>query len=189
MRQSREVKAESHRTIVAKASRMFRERGIEGTSVADVMQAANMTHGGFYKHFGSKDHMLAAAITAAFDEIIARLDGEGRSARGALEAFVAMYLSEGHVDHPGLGCPIASLGTETSRLDGVAAEASANGTARLLDALEAHMAGPRATARGRAEHLLATLVGAIVLARAAGATGRTGAARQILEACRARLHT
>jgi len=183
MRQSREVKAESHRAIVAKASKMFRERGIAQTSVADVMQAARMTHGGFYKHFASKDDMLAAAITLAFDEIIAKIASGGQSSMSVIDAYVSMYLSDDHIEHPGLGCPAPSLGTEASRLGGVAGDASASGIARVIDALEAQMPGPKATARARAEQTLATLVGAVVIARAAG---KTDVGREVLEACRSK---
>ena len=184
MRQSREAKAESHRTIVAKAAEMFRERGVEGTSVADVMGAARMTHGGFYKHFDSKEDLLAAAITAGFDGILERFDTEGGNAKDAVEAFVSMYLSRGHVEQPGAGCPIAALGAETSRLDGVASEATAEGIVRLVDKLAILLPGPKASARERALHLLATLVGAVVIARAAG---ETPVGRQVLEACRSRI--
>lgn len=184
MRQSREAKAESHRTIVAKASKMFRERGIEHTSVADVMKAARMTHGGFYKHFASKEDMLAAAITMAFDEIIAKISAGGEGTKSAIDAFIAMYLSSDHVEHPGLGCPLPALGTEASRLGGVAGDASADGIARVIDALAAQMPGPKETARARAQHLLATLAGAVVIARAAG---KTEVGREVLEACRSQL--
>lgn len=65
MRQSRKAKAETNQTVVKAASRMLRERGIDGTGVGDVMQAANKTHGGFYRHFGSKEALLMAAMEDA----------------------------------------------------------------------------------------------------------------------------
>ncbi len=68
MRMSREAMADHHEQIVSAASRMLRERGIEGTSVADLMQAVGLTHGGFYRHFESKDALVAEAAEAAFAE-------------------------------------------------------------------------------------------------------------------------
>ncbi len=69
MRVSREAKAESKARILGAAARMVRERGVEATAVADVMEAAGMTNGGFYRHFRSKDEMIALAIGAAFAEL------------------------------------------------------------------------------------------------------------------------
>jgi TetR/AcrR family transcriptional regulator, transcriptional repressor for nem operon len=184
MRQSREAKAESNRAIVAEASRLFRERGVEGASVADVMQAAQMTHGGFYKHFGSKDDLLAASLTAAFDGFVEGIASHTGSGAEAIDAFVAMYLSKDHLENPGLGCPIATLGIEMSRLNGAAAQAMADGIARVTDALAARMPGPKSTAYERAQFLLSALAGALLVARAAGST-KAGMA--VIETCRARL--
>lgn len=184
MRQTRAAKAESRRIIVAEAAKMFRERGVEGASVADVMQAARMTHGGFYKHFASKDDLLAAAIDAAFDTFVAGLSDPTLSDRAAIDAFVAMYLSHAHLQNPGVGCPIVLLASETSRSGGAAAQAMATGIARVTDALAARLPGPKATVATRARVLLATLAGAVVLARAAGDPSRGMA---ILDACRERL--
>ena len=86
MRMSREAAAESKARIVATASKMLRARGLEGASIADVMVAAGMTHGGFYKHFATKDDLNAAAIGAAFGEIVDRFDA--RESAGGVEAAI-----------------------------------------------------------------------------------------------------
>ena len=116
MRKSKEVAAESRKRIVDAASRSLRARGVEGTSVADVMHAAGMTHGGFYKHFTSKDELSALASRAAFQEVVARFDERERSAGrdAARQAYLAEYLSSAHVERPEIGCPVTfCCGEET----------------------------------------------------------------------------
>ena len=75
MRQSREAKAETYQSVVGEASRLFRANGIDGTSVADVMKAAKKTHGGFYRHFDSKESLLLAALRTAFEDMLAMAHG------------------------------------------------------------------------------------------------------------------
>jgi len=105
MRMSREAKAQSKTRILNAASKMVRERGIDAASVAEVMQAAGMTNGGFYRHFQSKEEMVALAIRAAFDEIADRFDKrlEQSGAAAAIEAYVGEYLSKRHLEHPSHG--------------------------------------------------------------------------------------
>ncbi|MEL6618022.1 MAG: helix-turn-helix domain-containing protein, partial [Pseudomonadota bacterium] len=71
---SADEKRQSHERILKAASRLFRERGIEATSVADVMKAAGLTHGGFYRHFSSKDALVAAAFGHAVDEVLSAVE-------------------------------------------------------------------------------------------------------------------
>src|ERR1700761_7367242 len=107
MRVSQAEKEKSHARIVAGASRLLRERGLNGASVDEVMKAAGLTHGGFYKHFDSKGALIEAAIGAALDGFAEPLE-RGEPER-AVAAYRALYLSEGHKNHPGIGCPVASL--------------------------------------------------------------------------------
>ncbi|MBY0294826.1 MAG: TetR/AcrR family transcriptional regulator, partial [Methylobacterium sp.] len=154
MRVSKEAAAASRARIVAAASRLLRERGVEATSIADVMAAAGLTHGGFYKHFGSKDDLVAAAVGAAFAGHAERF-AERRAALGAqvaLRAYLDEYLSPEHVAHPGLGCPVAALGAEAGRSSAAVADAFARGVeetiARFLTA--APPGSDAATARAAA---------------------------------------
>ena len=142
---------------------MFRERGIEATSVSDVMQAAGLTHGGFYRHFRSKEELVAAAFRAAvkevLDEMLSAPPGAEREA--ARERYIALYLSNEHLSNRANGCPLAALGTEIARLDGnVRSESSqaVTGMARLLDDGEV-------SDKGLAT--MALLLGTITLARLA----------------------
>jgi TetR/AcrR family transcriptional repressor of nem operon len=184
MRMSREATAQSKARILNAASKLVRERGIEAASVAEVMQAASMTNGGFYRHFRSKDEMIAMAIRAAFDEITDRFDRrlQQKGAAAAIDAYVLDYLSERHVEHPGHGCPVAGAGTDAGRRSGVFGEEFAAGTEKLIERLSAGPGGNAGATLKRAEALrrLAMLVGAVVIARAAG---RSALRQEILAAC------
>ncbi|ACA17407.1 transcriptional regulator, TetR family [Methylobacterium sp. 4-46] len=172
MRVSKEAAAASRVRIVEAASRLLRERGIEATSIADVMEAAGMTHGGFYKHFRSKDDLVAAALGAAFaghaDRFDRRRAREGAAA--ALAAYLAEYLSADHVAHPGVGCPVAALGIDAGRGSAEVAAALARGVEDIVARVAAAEPDGRGPARARAAAIrrLAAMVGAVVVARGVG---------------------
>src|SRR5258707_3203845 len=105
MRKSREEAAQTRKRIVTAASEEFRKNGIVATGLNDLMKAADLTHGGFYKHFESKDQLVAEACAEAVEAMIERLTAAGSSA-------VAMYLSTRHRDDPAVGCPLAAIGSE-----------------------------------------------------------------------------
>lgn len=188
-RVSREAKAASHARILEVAARQFRERGIGSTGVADVMKAAGLTHGGFYRHFETKDDLAAAAIARAFDESIGVLEaglakGGGRP---ALVDYVNRYLSEQHVANPGVGCPIVTLGTEAARGSPAERMAIAAGIDRIVGRLAEGIGGEGVQARQRASGLLSLLVGTVVLARSASTADQMRdiltAGRQLAERC------
>lgn len=154
---------ENRKRIVETAARLFRERGVAGVSVADVMAEVGLTHGGFYKQFASKDALVAEAVAQAFGEAGERLAAASR------EDFVRGYLSAEHRDRRGDGCPAAGFGGDLSHDDqGTAVDAYAKGVDRYAREL-----GSLAD--------VATLVGAIVLARA---TAGTEVSDRVLEAAR-----
>ena len=158
--------AERHEGILDAAARLFRERGFEGVKVADVMAAAGLTHGAFYAHFPSKAALAAASVERGLDEMLRHLD-RALAADDPGRAFADGYLSAQHRDHPGQGCVIAALGPEFAR----AAESERSGFSERIRTLIARMASGfswrrRADARAEAIRMVATLVGAIVLARA-----------------------
>jgi TetR/AcrR family transcriptional repressor of nem operon len=181
MRMSREAMARHHEEIVAAASRMLRERGLEGTSVADLMQAAGLTHGGFYRHFDSKEELVAEASEAAFagmlDSIETRFEKLG--AAEGLKQYVGRYLSSWHVKGPGSGCPIAALGAEVARSGADVQKVFAGRTRKQIARLSQGLKG--GNAERKAARLLATLVGAVVIARACG---EDPLAAEVLSACR-----
>jgi TetR/AcrR family transcriptional repressor of nem operon len=158
MRKSREAAAETRKRIVKAAACEFREKGIVATGLADLMKAAGLTHGGFYKHFESKDQLVAEATTAAMDALL-----EGMAAHPTVGAAVASYLSTRHRDNPASGCPLAAIGGELSRSDREAREAATAGFVRLVDIL----AGKAGTAEARRRALVAasTMIGAVTMSR------------------------
>lgn len=158
MRKSKEEAAETRRRIVKAAARQFREKGIVATGLADLMKAAGLTHGGFYKHFASKDRLVEEATAEAVDTLL-----EGLAAHPTVNDAVAAYLSSHHRDNPASGCPLAALGGELARSDKKAREVATAGFVRLADIL-AGKAGT-ADARRRALAAAATMIGAVTMSR------------------------
>ncbi|AGL18169.1 TetR family transcriptional regulator [Actinoplanes sp. N902-109] len=154
--------------MVQTAARLFRERGIQGVSVADLMAEAGLTHGGFYKQFASKEALVAEAVALAFEDLGADLHDRDQQHPGdheaAREAFVAGYLSAAHRDDPGNGCATTGFGTDVAREppDSPAREPFAAGVAEFAAWL-----GPT---EDEALVTLATMVGALLIARATAGT-------------------
>jgi TetR/AcrR family transcriptional regulator, transcriptional repressor for nem operon len=119
MRYRPEHKAEIHQKIVKDASQRVRAEGLTGAAVSAVMQNAGLTHGGFYKHFESKDDLLLESLSEAFREIADRLARAAEESRPgtAWKTVVKAYLSPEHCDHPECGCPLAALAPELARAD------------------------------------------------------------------------
>jgi TetR/AcrR family transcriptional repressor of nem operon len=183
MRMSREAMARHHDEIVAGAARLLRERGLEGTSVADLMQAAGLTHGGFYRHFDSKEALVAEASEAAFAGMLDSIEA-GFAKLGpadGLKRFVNRYLSIQHVNGPGSGCPVAALGGEVARAGTDVQEIFAQRLGKQIDTLSAGLEGGPGERKAKVMRLLAMLVGAVVIARSVG-DDRLGA--DVLKACR-----
>jgi TetR/AcrR family transcriptional repressor of nem operon len=178
-------KAETRRRIVEAAAQSFRARGVAGAGVQDIMSRAELTHGGFYAHFGSKDELLGAAIRHACEQTQAALAGAalGRRPEQALRAVIDTYLSTEHARHPEQGCPVAALGPEVARLGGMARRDLARAIQGRFDSI-APLLGPRSRAapdaRDTAVGVVACMVGGLILARAAGGPE----SRSILDACK-----
>src|SRR3989337_618976 len=147
-RMSREEKARTHARIVEVAAGMFRKNGIAATGVADVMKSAGLTHGGFYRHFASKDDLAAAAISHAVAISLAELEeAEGLEAkRAALRRYIDRYLSDDHVGNPRDGCPLAALGPEASRSSTRISNALDEGSVEAVRILASSMDGRREAA-------------------------------------------
>ncbi|QIZ00281.1 TetR/AcrR family transcriptional regulator [Streptomyces sp. S1D4-11] len=173
---------ENRQRVVATASRMFREKGTV-VSVADLMKAAGLTHGGFYKQFASKEDLVDEAIVHAFEEpaahspvAIEEHSGDHEAARRTL---IEHYLSVWHRDHAGEGCPVSGFASDLGREPDQAARAQdiyvngvRNRAARLATGDDDGMAQ------------LCTMVGALVLARA---TRGNPISEELLQAARTAL--
>jgi TetR/AcrR family transcriptional repressor of nem operon len=168
---------ENRARVVTAAARLFREAGTD-VSVADVMKAVGLTHGGFYKQFASKEALVAEATTLAFQELRElRTEQEEAhpDARAAHAGLFDWYLSAEHRDCPAEGCPSAGLSVDMARSDDPEARAIyAAGVREFADWL---------ATEGEDDGLasLSTLVGAILLSRA---TAGTPLSDQILAAAR-----
>lgn len=165
-RVSKEQAQENRRRIVDTASRLFREQGTDGISVADLMKAAGLTHGGFYKHFDSKEALVDEATACAFDGVDALaaaggVDG-GTDPEAARRAFIDHYLSPGHRDDMAGGCPTAGLAVDMAR--GAAGSTARRTYAEGVAAFARRMATEEDGDDGLAR--LSTMVGALILARA-----------------------
>ncbi|RVU14369.1 TetR/AcrR family transcriptional regulator [Methylobacterium oryzihabitans] len=158
-RVSQEQARLNRQRVVEVAAALFRERGLHGVGVADIMASAGLTHGGFYGQFANKDALAVEAFDAALAE----------DHRGTLDALVANYLSTGHVRSPGMGCPLAALANDVAREPaGSPVRARfAHGVRHLAGLLADRIPEPaRERRRQQALANLSTLVGAVVLARA-----------------------
>jgi TetR/AcrR family transcriptional repressor of nem operon len=188
---SREQTASYRRTILDASARLFRERGFKGVSVADLMGAAGLTHGGFYGHFDSKDALAAEACTLAFGESIEKWKRRIAGKPGAAaqrRALVDGYLTALSRNDPGNACPTAALVNDVAReaRDSPVRAAYLDGTQALIEILNSmQQTGDAALDRREALADFATLVGAIVMSRA---TVGTALSDDILAAARDRLN-
>jgi TetR/AcrR family transcriptional repressor of nem operon len=162
MRVTREKMAENRERIVATAARLFRENGFDGVGVDAIMQGVGLTHGGFYRHFRSKDDLAAEAVAYGL-----AASAEKQAVLASVDDLVAAYLSPAHRDNRGGGCVMAALGGDVAR-QGIAVRRKLTVHVRgQLDRLAGWIVGGSAAARReRATATLAGLVGAMVLARA-----------------------
>ena len=115
---SRAEKEKTHKRIVSIASKRFRENGLAGVGIADLMKEAGLTVGGFYKHFKSRDALVAEAVGAALGTWERQVDAAASGGPPVTYAsLIDEYLSETHRKHPGTGCPVAALTGDISRSD------------------------------------------------------------------------
>lgn len=167
MRVSQQEKDRSHQRILDSAARLIRERGVDGAGVAEVMKDAGMTAGGFYRHFATKEDLVAAAVDAAFAQSLERLGthDEPALAGDAVVDWERFYLSAVHVDNRGYGCPIPALAGELVRSPALKAPMSV-GVERTIERLAAGLSGSASARRAEAAARVAIMAGAVMIARA-----------------------
>ncbi len=158
MRVSREQVTENRQTILKATGRLFRERGFDAVTVAEIMQAAGLTHGGFYGYFKSKDELIVDAL--------ADIQARRPEPSGDLATYAAGYLSRSHRNNRAGGCPTAALAAETVRLAGGARTEMTAGLKRKIESLSRITPGKNAAEKRRAAiGSWAAMVGAMILAR------------------------
>jgi TetR/AcrR family transcriptional repressor of nem operon len=187
MRVSREKAAEHRDRIIDAAGALFRAKGFGGIGVADIMKAADLTHGGFYGHFASKDDLVGEASRRIMARAAANWTKLVEAAPdNPYAALLEHYLSPRHRDDPGRGCAFAALGNDAARSGKIVRKAFAEGLAPLIDILAQSIPGKsipgksiagkstpsksKAARRRKAVAAMATLVGALTLARAVEGT-------------------
>jgi len=168
MRKSKQETALTRERIVKAAASEFRQHGIVATGLADLMSAAGLTHGGFYRHFDSKDQLVAeasavalAATTEKFAAAASRQPGQK-----GLEAVVCEYLCTAHRDNRRDGCPLAALGSELARADTETRNAATAAFLKLVDIVAGQIdpAKPE-EAKKRAMAVVSTMIGALTMSR------------------------
>jgi len=168
MGHSRAEKAKTHKRIVSIASKKFREEGLAGVKIAELMKEAGLTVGGFYKHFDSRDVLVAEAVGSAFGGWKRRVDAAVSGGLGiSLSKMIDDYLNTAHRDDPGAGCAFSALAPEIARGDkrirALTTEQVRNDIQLIAGLLPDN--DPR-TARSLAILTFSALVGAMSLARA-----------------------
>jgi len=158
MRVCRAQVAENRTRILAASSELFREKGFESVTIADVMKAANLTHGGFYGYFSSKEDLISHTLMYIFEN--------NEPKYGTVEEYVTRFLSAKHRDNPQTGCPFSSLGSEVAHQELPVRSTMSQGLqqylasfAKLLDHTD-----PAKTQQA-AIGLYSTLIGSLILSR------------------------
>lgn len=170
MGHSQQSKRETHERIVATAAKRLRERGLAGIGVAELMEDAGLTVGGFYKHFRSRGELVARAIEAmgnGWAVVFANAEERGQGKAQLFDALVDSYLAIEHRDHPEDGCLFAALSSEIGRSE-PEVRAVASGRMEAMLAKLATVFDDRRAPAARAAAIVtyATLLGAVSLARA-----------------------
>jgi TetR/AcrR family transcriptional regulator, transcriptional repressor for nem operon len=163
-----EHKERTRERIVTAAAREFRRRGEEGVGIAGLMQELKLTHGGFYRHFKSKDALFAESLAAAFEDAGAKLMRAASQAPGhEIAAVIDAYLNDLHCMHAGEGCPIAALAADVARLPKHVRAAMDRGLDRYAARFAPFCKGTTAAERRRNALLLfAGMAGTLTIARA-----------------------
>jgi TetR/AcrR family transcriptional repressor of nem operon len=165
---SQAAKAASHDRILDIAAARIRRDGIDGLAVAELMKEAGLTHGGFYRHFGSRDQLVAEAAQRALSQGSEWTIAAGKlGGQRGFTALVDGYLSTWHRDHPESGCGVAGVAADVARVGGAAQASYSRQVQECLDVLADLSGNPdRQAAEREAVLTLSVLVGAISIARA-----------------------
>lgn len=167
MGHSQANKTDSHKRIVEVAATRFREAGVDGVGVADLMKDAGLTHGGFYRHFASRDELVAEAIERALADGGAAVSAIANRKHAALPALIDAYLSVAHRDGLATSCAVTTLAGDVARCSQRARSAYSRQVAIYLELLTRLITrGTRKSRRAKAVAALSVLVGAVSMARA-----------------------
>src|SRR6476659_8859268 len=165
MGHSRANKSKHDEQIIGVAASRFREDGIDGVGVAELMHDAGLTHGGFYRHFDSRDQLVAEAVGRALHDGGQAMAAVAESPHDPLEAVIDAYLSTTHRDNLGTSCAVTTLAGDVARSNPQARDAYTRQVGVYIDMLM-RLLPPGTGDRATAITALSTLVGAVSMARA-----------------------
>lgn len=170
MGSSKAEKIKNHDRIVSVAAARFREVGVDGMGVADLMKDAGLTHGGFYRHFASREDLVAEAIECALQDggkIVKALATSPLGKSVVFAKLVDAYLGIAHRDGLAASCAVTTMAGDVARSNDRAREAYTRQVATYIDVLAQLLEkDTHASTRKKAIAVLSTLVGALSLARA-----------------------
>jgi TetR/AcrR family transcriptional repressor of nem operon len=163
MGHSRASKQQSHEQIVSTAANCFREHGVDGISIANLMKAAGLTHGGFYKHFESRDDLVTQALDSALKSSSARYHSMRKL---TFKPFVQNYLSLEHRDNLAEGCAMAALLNDMARASAESRALYSDQFRRSVELVSGLLNSASADSRSGAMVVLSSMIGALGIARA-----------------------
>lgn len=166
MKKSKSETAKTRQKIIEVASEVIRNRGIDATSVAEVMAAAGLTHGGFYRHFDTKEQLVAEAVAVSRKDFVAgTLEAANQGADAVLKHFQD-YVTPGHRDDLGSGCPLAANGSEIVRADAKTRHTATEGFRVLFEKAAPFMRSDDDESRAEtAISVLTNMIGALTMSR------------------------
>ena len=168
MKKSKEETIKTRQRIIDVAATEFRRNGIIASGIAELMALAGLTNGGFYRHFKSKDELIAEASKACLNERACelRLMSKGKTNSNRLTALAAIYLSKDHRDNPQKGCLLSALGSELVRTNSETRKIATQGFLEMVNMFAEQFSDLKSTeARKKAILAVSTMVGALTLAR------------------------
>ncbi|CAO3428980.1 TetR/AcrR family transcriptional regulator [Azospirillum endophyticum] len=167
MRVSRVQAEENRQTVINVASRLFREHGFDGIGLKDLMEAAGLTQGAFYKQFASKEDLAVQASTRALESASCRWTAAATAhPEASLDAVIGFYLSAGHRAERPDGCPIVALGSDAARQSVEVKASFEAGIKTHLEALERLISKTQGEElKSKAMAILSMMVGALTISR------------------------
>jgi TetR/AcrR family transcriptional repressor of nem operon len=188
MRISKEKAADNRTALIRAASKLFRERGIDGVGVAEISKEAGLTHGALYAHFRSKEELALEALSYGLDQANSRMYSSTVDGMPDLARFLDRYLALDNRDDYGDRCAMAASASEIGRQDKAISARFAEGYMVMVRAFERQIAQnePGSDALGRAMVVVATMIGSLAVARGA-AKGNPAVSEQVLLAARRQL--
>ncbi|WP_213938066.1 helix-turn-helix domain-containing protein [Pseudomonas sp. dw_612] len=163
MKVTKDQAAANKEAILAAASRLYREKGIDGIGIAELSRSVGLTHGGFYGQFpGGKEQLASEAVSRTFESNIQ----DWQNAKSIPE-LIKGYLTQAHLDNWSKGCPIPALGADVARTGGTVSKSFTQGVERLIGTLMALIEGEDQDAKYQESlRILSSIAGAILIARA-----------------------